>query len=241
MTDQEIPLYISEILLRDPSRGTWITWPLPCEEEGGWHLRFLVVGISDSAASWERGDDDSGGDHWWWSRGYAGGARRRRGHRFGLAAAVATTPTIEVRVWGYLGVTTATTSGDKSGYRRFLGAVGDRRRTVARRRGHHLSRGWLGTAGRARGVELSVWRRRRRRRELRARVLMPKHVIKYEHTLVRFTTQQLMLLVVRTGLIDRDNRSDRYGEDQRVGARIMITITLSWWRMVWFMSKPTKR
>jgi hypothetical protein len=45
---------------------------------------------------------------------------------------------------------------------------------------------------------------------------------------VRFTDSQLTMLAVQTGLIGRDNRSDRYGEDQRVGVRIMITITLSW-------------
>jgi hypothetical protein len=45
---------------------------------------------------------------------------------------------------------------------------------------------------------------------------------------VRFTTQQLTLLDVQTDLTGRDYRFNRYGEDQRVGARIMITITFSW-------------
>jgi hypothetical protein len=45
---------------------------------------------------------------------------------------------------------------------------------------------------------------------------------------MQFMIQELVLLVVHTGLIGRDNRSDRYGEDQRVNARIMKTITLSW-------------
>jgi hypothetical protein len=55
-----------------------------------------------------------------------------------------------------------------------------------------------------------------------------KSAVKHEHALVRFTTQQLALLDMQTGLTGRDNRSNRHGEDQRVGARIMITITLSW-------------
>jgi hypothetical protein len=59
-------------------------------------------------------------------------------------------------------------------------------------------------------------------------MLTLKHVIKHEHTLVRFTIQQLVLLAVQTGLTSRDNQPDWYGEDQRVGARIMITITFSW-------------
>jgi hypothetical protein len=59
-------------------------------------------------------------------------------------------------------------------------------------------------------------------------VLTPKHAVKHEHTLVRFTIQQLTLLAVQTGVTSRDNRSDWYGEDQRVGVMIMITITLSW-------------
>jgi hypothetical protein len=33
---------------------------------------------------------------------------------------------------------------------------------------------------------------------------------------------------VLTSLTGRDNRSNQYGEDQRIGMRIMITITLSW-------------
>jgi hypothetical protein len=57
---------------------------------------------------------------------------------------------------------------------------------------------------------------------------MLKCAVKHEHTLVWFTTQQLVLLALQTGLTDRDNRSDLYGEDQRVGVKIMITITLSW-------------
>jgi hypothetical protein len=59
-------------------------------------------------------------------------------------------------------------------------------------------------------------------------VFMLKCAVKHEHTLVWFTTQQLVLLAMQTGLTDRDNRSDLYGEDQRVGVKIMITITLSW-------------
>jgi hypothetical protein len=54
---------------------------------------------------------------------------------------------------------------------------------------------------------------------------MLKHAVKHEHALVWFTIQQLVLLVMKT---DRDNWSDRYGEDQRVDVRIMITIMLSW-------------
>jgi hypothetical protein len=57
---------------------------------------------------------------------------------------------------------------------------------------------------------------------------MLKHVVKHEHALVRFTIQQLVLLVMKTDMTDRDNWSDRYGEDQRVDVRIMITIMLSW-------------
>jgi hypothetical protein len=57
---------------------------------------------------------------------------------------------------------------------------------------------------------------------------MLKCAVKHEHTLVWFTTQQLVLLALQTGLTGRDNRSDLYGEDQRVGVKIMITITLSW-------------
>jgi hypothetical protein len=52
--------------------------------------------------------------------------------------------------------------------------------------------------------------------------------VKHEHTLVWFTAQQLALLAMQTGLTGRDNHSHRYGEDQMVGAKIMITITLSW-------------
>jgi hypothetical protein len=43
----------------------------------------------------------------------------------------------------------------------------------------------------------------------------------------RFTAQQLASVAVRTGLTGKDNRSDRYGEDQMVGTRIKITIMLS--------------
>jgi hypothetical protein len=71
--------FVSEILLHDPSRRVRITRPLPCEEEGGRHLGFKVVGISNSAVTRERGD--GGGGHWWRSRGYAAGARRQRGRR----------------------------------------------------------------------------------------------------------------------------------------------------------------
>jgi hypothetical protein len=45
----------------------------------------------------------------------------------------------------------------------------------------------------------------------------PKSVVKHEHILVRFTTEQLVLLPVQISVTGRDNRSDRYGEDQRVG------------------------
>jgi hypothetical protein len=37
-----------EILLRNPWRGARLTRPLPCEEGGGQHLRFVMVGISNS-------------------------------------------------------------------------------------------------------------------------------------------------------------------------------------------------
>jgi hypothetical protein len=57
---------------------------------------------------------------------------------------------------------------------------------------------------------------------------MLKHAVKHEHALVRFTIQQLVLLVMKTDMTDRDNWSNRYGEDQRVDVRIMITIMLSW-------------
>jgi hypothetical protein len=57
---------------------------------------------------------------------------------------------------------------------------------------------------------------------------MSKRAVKHEHAPMRFTAQQLVFLTVRTGLTDRDNQSDRYGEDQRVNATIQITITLSW-------------
>jgi hypothetical protein len=69
----------------------------------------------------------------------------------------------------------------------------------------------------------------------------PKSVVKHEHILVRFTTEQLVLLPVQTSVTGRDNRSDRYGEDQRVGVMIMITITFSWGRAARFMRKSTKR
>jgi hypothetical protein len=45
---------------------------------------------------------------------------------------------------------------------------------------------------------------------------MSKSIVKHEHALMRFTIQQLALLAVQTGLTDRDNRSDWYGDDQRV-------------------------
>jgi phosphatidylserine/phosphatidylglycerophosphate/cardiolipin synthase-like enzyme len=57
---------------------------------------------------------------------------------------------------------------------------------------------------------------------------MLKHAVKHKHTLVRFMTQQLVLLAIQIGLVGRDNRSDRYNEDQRVSLRIKITIMLSW-------------
>jgi hypothetical protein len=57
----------------------------------------------------------------------------------------------------------------------------------------------------------------------------------------RFTAQQLAPVAVRTGLTGKDNRSDRYGEDQMVGTRIKITIMLSWRRTASFTSKPAKR
>jgi hypothetical protein len=60
------------------------------------------------------------------------------------------------------------------------------------------------------------------------RLLTPESVVKYEHTLVQFTTQQLVLLAMRIDLTGRDSRFDWYGDDQGVGARIKITITLSW-------------
>jgi hypothetical protein len=44
-------------------------------------------------------------------------------------------------------------------------------------------------------------------------LLMPKHTVKHEHTLVRLTTQQLVLPAVRTGLTERYNRSDRCDEN----------------------------
>jgi hypothetical protein len=59
-------------------------------------------------------------------------------------------------------------------------------------------------------------------------VLTPKRAVKHEHTHMQLTTQQLALVIVRTGLTDRDNRFDWYSEDQRVDVRIMITTTLSW-------------
>jgi hypothetical protein len=37
-----------------------------------------------------------------------------------------------------------------------------------------------------------------------------------------------MLLAIQAGLTARDNRSDWYDEDKRVGVRIMISIMLSW-------------
>jgi hypothetical protein len=65
--------------------------------------------------------------------------------------------------------------------------------------------------------------------------------VKHEHAPVQLTTQRLAFQAVRTGLIDRDNWSDRYGEDQRVDTRIKITTTLSWWRTTRFTSKPATR
>jgi hypothetical protein len=59
-------------------------------------------------------------------------------------------------------------------------------------------------------------------------VLTPKHTVKHEHALGWLMTQQLALLAMQIGLTDRDNRSDRYGEDQMVDARIKITIMLLW-------------
>jgi hypothetical protein len=59
-------------------------------------------------------------------------------------------------------------------------------------------------------------------------MLMPKRVVKHEHTHVWLTNQQLALLAMRIGPIDGDNQSNQYDEDQRVDARIKITITLSW-------------
>jgi hypothetical protein len=41
-----------------------------CAAPLGRHFRLLVVGISDSAAAWERG---GGGGHQWWSRVLGGG------------------------------------------------------------------------------------------------------------------------------------------------------------------------
>jgi hypothetical protein len=63
-----------------------------------------------------------------------------------------------------------------------------------------------------------------------SKLLMSKCTVKHDHAPVRLMTQQLLFLVVQTGLTNRDNRSDRYlyGEDQRVDAKIKITITLSW-------------
>jgi hypothetical protein len=58
-------------------------------------------------------------------------------------------------------------------------------------------------------------------------LLKPKCAIKHEHAPMRLMTQQLVLLAVQTSLTDRDNRCDRYGEDQRADARIKITIMLS--------------
>jgi hypothetical protein len=62
--------------------------------------------------------------------GGAGAMRPVRGGSGGVAVTPSgrlapVAPTIEVRVWGYLRATAATTSSDKSGYRRCLGAVGD--------------------------------------------------------------------------------------------------------------------
>jgi hypothetical protein len=48
-------------------------------------------------------------------------------------------------------------------------------------------------------------------------LLMLKHVVKHEHTLVWFTIQELALLAVRTGLTGRDDRFDRYDKDHRDG------------------------
>lgn len=82
-------------------------------------------------------------------RGGNGGVAVTPGGRLAPAA-----PTIEVRVWGYLRATVATTSSDKSGYRRCLRAVEDWRWATARWQGHRLDRGWPGAAGGARGAEL---------------------------------------------------------------------------------------
>jgi hypothetical protein len=59
-------------------------------------------------------------------------------------------------------------------------------------------------------------------------VLTPKRVVKHEHALMRFTTQQLTLLGVQTILTGRDKRFGRYNDDQRVGVKIKIAITVSW-------------
>jgi hypothetical protein len=45
---------------------------------------------------------------------------------------------------------------------------------------------------------------------------------------MRFTTQQLTLLGVQTILTGRDKRFGRYNDDQRVGVKIKIAITVSW-------------
>jgi hypothetical protein len=87
----------SEILLCDP-RGMRTTRPLPCEEDGGRHLGFLVVGVSDSAAARERGDGNDGGGHRWQSRGCVGGDRGVVATLDGGLEPTVAAPTIEVKV-----------------------------------------------------------------------------------------------------------------------------------------------